>query len=543
MGPNIDHHPIVSFDNHPVSWQEHTARRLAELLSHEQLRRLLGATRYGLQAGRPDAANDKATLARDLVSKLGTELLADGGVRATIGAAAGVRTPERWCRGKKAAQEFVRQVGLPDLLAGHLSIRRPDYEDIEPACILPSLEAFQREVLGRVVHALAEGARAMVEMPTGAGKTRVAVESLHTYLNSLASARGSVLWLTHRDELAEQACACFERVWRSRPGRCALRLRRFWGEYSPVAEGAESIKPGEGATVIVATTMRAREVLSGELGSMTRAMLLRSLRAVVIPGAVPVIGLTATAFRKEYDPIAPAQGTNELCKLFRRELIVPFESDGPGATDPAHRAYVRERLQKEGVLAEPIIQTAHTGHRIRLHDGDDERVIDAELAEATDRPARRRSILAALLPEARKPEARILYFAPTVEDADEMAVLLRAYGVAAEAISGETPLDARRDIVQRFRAGGIKVLCNCEVLSAGFDEPRVTHVVMARPTVSQVLYEQMVGRGLRGAKFGGTRTCIVMDCVDEFVGRRPTLAYEGFRELWQPAKAAQAKTA
>lgn len=38
-------------------------------------------------------------------------------------------------------------------------------------------------------------------------------------------------------------------------------------------------------------------------------------------------------------------------------------------------------------------------------------------------------------------------------------------------------------------------LCNCEVLTTGFDAPKVTHVIMARPIVSQVLYKQMIGRG------------------------------------------------
>ena len=68
------------------------------------------------------------------------------------------------------------------------------------------------------------------------------------------------------------------------------------------------------------------------------------------------------------------------------------------------------------------------------------------------------------------------------------------------------------------------MLCNCEVLTTGFDAPRVTHVVMARPTVSQVLYEQMVGRGLRGAEFGGTGPCTIIDCKDTSAATSPSSA-------------------
>ena len=79
------------------------------------------------------------------------------------------------------------------------------------------------------------------------------------------------------------------------------------------------------------------------------------------------------------------------------------------------------------------------------------------------------------------------------------------------------------------------MLCNCEVLTTGFDAPKVSHVVMARPTVSQVLYEQMVGRGLRGVAFGGTATCTILDCQDDFgnAPTRPELGYRRFRRLWR----------
>src|SRR5690606_2008490 len=97
----------------------------------------------------------------------------------------------------------------------------------------------------------------------------------------------------------------------------------------------------------------------------------------------------------------------------------------------------------------------------------------------------------------------ILYFGPTVSDAECMAFLLRAEGIRAAVVSGETRSVTRRTVIQEFKQRKIRVLCNCEVLTTGFDAPLVTHVVMARPTVSRVLYEQMVGRALRGPKFGG----------------------------------------
>ena len=113
-----------------------------------------------------------------------------------------------------------------------------------------------------------------------------------------------------------------------------------------------------------------------------------------------------------------------------------------------------------------------------------------------------------------------------------MAFLLGGHDIAANVVSGETRDADRRQAVADFRAGRSRVLCSCEALTTGFDAPVITHVVMARPTTSIVLYRQMIGRGLRGPKFGGTETCVILDCEDHYKGGRPDLGYEQFRRIW-----------
>ena len=74
--------------------------------------------------------------------------------------------------------------------------------------------------------------------------------------------------------------------------------------------------------------------------------------------------------------------------------------------------------------------------------------------------------------------------------------------------------------------------------ATGFDAPKTTHVVVARPTVSQVLFEQMIGRGLRGPEFGGTDECVIIYCVDDFPYGQPKLAYDAYLQHWDTGKAA-----
>ncbi len=64
-------------------------------------------------------------------------------------------------------------------------------------------------------------------------------------------------------------------------------------------------------------------------------------------------------------------------------------------------------------------------------------------------------------------------------------------------------LGERRDLVRRFQAQEIRVLTNYNVLSQGFDAPKVGAVYVVRPTFSLNRYQQMIGRGLRGPKNGG----------------------------------------
>jgi DNA repair protein RadD len=70
-------------------------------------------------------------------------------------------------------------------------------------------------------------------------------------------------------------------------------------------------------------------------------------------------------------------------------------------------------------------------------------------------------------------------------------------GVRAGLITAKTSKHMRRMALDRFRSGQLQVLCNVQVLTEGFDDPRIDTIVLLRPTFSSGLYSQMVGRGLR----------------------------------------------
>jgi hypothetical protein len=104
-----------------------------------------------------------------------------------------------------------------------------------------------------------------------------------------------------------------------------------------------------------------------------------------------------------------------------------------------------------------------------------------------------------------------IVFTPGVGLAYETADALRATGVAAEAIDGAMALDDRRAVLRRYRKKETTVVVNCAVLTEGVDLPETSCIVVAKPTLSSLLYAQMVGRGTRVAP--GKEDCLVLDLV------------------------------
>jgi hypothetical protein len=84
-------------------------------------------------------------------------------------------------------------------------------------------------------------------------------------------------------------------------------------------------------------------------------------------------------------------------------------------------------------------------------------------------------------------------------------------GVSVEYMDSFTDLGDRAAIVERFGRGETKVICNVGVLTTGFDAD-VRCIILARPTKSEILYTQMIGRGLRTAE--GKDHCLILDHSD-----------------------------
>lgn len=103
-------------------------------------------------------------------------------------------------------------------------------------------------------------------------------------------------------------------------------------------------------------------------------------------------------------------------------------------------------------------------------------------------------------------------FCVNVAHANEMAKLLNQAGILASSYTRQTK--NQDTVMNAFKQKEIRFLCACNMISEGWDYPELGILVMARPTLSKVLYLQQIGRGLR--KTDTKKNVIVIDVVDEY---------------------------
>ena len=442
----------------------------------------------------------------------------------------GLAPPKRW--GGEQARAFVQDLGFPVEFASSVSGRRDAELSVSGPISLPPLHDYQEEILTSVGVLLSTGAgrrRAVVSLPTGGGKTRVAAEAV-VRLVLRGDGRRTALWIAQTDELCEQAVQCFRQLWVNvgEPGE-DLRVVRLWG-------GQRNPSPPEGdeATVIIASiqTLNSRSgrselawiaqsgiVIIDECHHAIAASYTDLLRWLDVQVGserarereAPVLGLSATPWRGYNE-----DESERLAARFDRRWF------------PADQAGLHEKLSEMGVLADrtyrplryerPITLTAREQQHVDTFGELPDSVVD-RIGEDADRND---LIVDAVL---KSSADSILLFANSVAHAQYLAARLHLAGCPAAAVSGQTDRLARQHFTRRFRAGDLRVICNHSVLTTGFDAPKADMILISRPVFSPVLYMQMVGRGLRGPANGGTDHCEIVTVEDNIVSFSNRLAY------------------
>lgn len=518
------------------------AERLLALVGEERLRPLIprDALNYLVNEGVVEPRG--AALAELCVSMLGVRALE----RACKVDPAGlpVSPPSSWA-GSFTTRKWVNNFGFSDEWAGRPARQRnKPTEYIEGPTQLEKLHDYQQVVSERLRDLLRGNGlrRGYISLPTGAGKTRVAVQTIIETigagdLDGLGSRdvfSGPILWLADGEELCEQAIDAWSYLWRS-AGRqdTQLILSRFWSSYEMEEEVG-------GVQVVVATwqKIKSRAVGKDAYAWLAEApiVIIDEAHGAYTPSYTtilewlgrstrerdkPLIGLSATPFRGRKD-----SAQTEL--LLRRFDDNCLDENVFGEELP------QVRLQRDRVLARARLEILD-GVSIDLSDQEIDYFKEmgwlaksAEIRLGRDED-RTRTIIESIM--SKPADWQIVVFAASVENAQTLATLLTLQGRSAASIDQDTSPEDRRVAIERFKSGELKVLTNYAVLSQGFDAPKTDAVYITRPTSSEVRYQQMVGRGLRGPKNGGTEEVLIVNMLDNLIEFADSIVYQSVQDI------------
>lgn len=345
-----------------------------------------------------------------------------------------------------------------------------------------TLRNYQVEALTNLRRAIRAGSRAIVlQLPTAGGKTTVAAEVMKG-----AVAKGNKAWfIVDSVELVNQSHERFEhegletgvimgqdeRTDYSKPVQVATiqTLRNRWGKV------AQALRP----TVIVVDECHVFHQAHATL-----------LEESVKSGAV-VIGLSATPWRKglgkHFDEIVVGATTERLTD---EGYLCPATYYAPISPDLAGVKTSNNGDWQEDALAEVM------GDAELLGD-----IVQHWQQLAHDR--------------------QTIVFACNVGHSRSLCAAFQRIGIKADHIDGYmNDPEERKRIINAYKAGEIQVLCNCQILTKGFDAPQTGCLVLARPTKSMMLHYQMLGRGLR--IHPGKEDCIILDHAGNIRNGLPT---------------------
>lgn len=330
-----------------------------------------------------------------------------------------------------------------------------------------TLRTYQVDAVDAVIRAWASGMqRPAVVAATGAGKTVVFAHLIGRWAGAHPGRRALVI--AHRGELLDQAA---DKIWKANPGLSVGVVKAGRDETSAdviVASVQTLTRPGRVERIrdvgLVVYDECHHAAADGNLSVLKRLGCFRE-------GGPVAVGFTATMARSDEKKLSrvweSVVSTTDILTLMKAGYLcdarpLAIEIAGLDLATVARRT---------GDFADGSLSDALSGSN--AHDG----IVKAYLEHGEGRPTG--------------------LFAPTVAFATMCRDAFRSAGVSAEIISGKTEASEREEIYEDFRSGKTRILCNCQVLTEGFDMPRMSCLIIARPTQSPVLYTQMVGRVLR----------------------------------------------
>jgi superfamily II DNA or RNA helicase len=336
------------------------------------------------------------------------------------------------------------------------------------------LRNYQKNAADAVFREWESNRSTLAVMPTGCGKTVMAAEIVKRIFP------GRVLFLAHREELIFQAR---EKITRYTGLNCGIEMAGYkvdehsnlWYMKDPVIVSSIQTQNAGGAGDGRMSKFNPEEfsvAIVDEAHHATASSYVRVLDYYKSNSKLKILGITATPDRADEEALGKIYDT------------VAYDYEISDAINDGWLVPITQRMVQVSELDFSQIRTTAGD----LNSGDlaavmeQEKMLHGIASPAIDIVGSRRALL----------------FASSVKHAEMLAEIFNRHRPdMATWICAKTPKDSRRKILTEYAAGKIQVVCNCGVLTEGFDDPGVEVIIMGRPTKSRSLYSQMCGRSTR----------------------------------------------
>lgn len=402
-------------------------------------------------------------------------------------------------------------------------ITRSAIVEVKPKYALFSHQERAAERIKQIIQQ--PGEKVLLHMPTGAGKTRTA---MNVCVDTLRSGGNSnervVVWLADTEELCDQAADEFEKAW-GFLGVGVVKLYRFYGSDNHlslndidsgfVVAGLQKLNSSAGSNQaqFYNFAQKASLVVFDEAHKMIAPTYRVMVNAFNLRGGASILGLSATPGRS----IDNQEANQELADEFNRQKIL-LEVDG--YDNPVNY------LIDQGYLARVNYhEIDNSASEITLSESqlralrNDDKDFPEDFLKSLGLDAKRNLKIFEAVTQLVEEKKQIIVFAPSVASAEILYVLARYKNINAGLVTGNTDSSIRKKTIDDYRDCKTQVLFNFGVLTTGFDAPKTNAAIIARPTKSLTLFSQMVGRATRGVEANGNAEAdifVVKDAVPGF---------------------------
>ena len=335
------------------------------------------------------------------------------------------------------------------------------------------LRPYQKELLQKIAESFDLASRVLLQLPTGGGKTVVFCEIVKSFLTEGKTA----LIVVHRKELLDQA---------------SRSLSRLGIDHGLICPG-EKVAPSQKVAVASVQSL-ARKSLPFEPDLLIideahhAAGKNNWTKAIDRWPAAKTLGVTATPCRLDGKPLG---------KIF--QLLI----QGPQSADLISQGFLapaRVFSPKALVTTEGISTRAGDYNQAQISERFDAEEITQQALENFSRIC---------------PDAKSIVFCCSIQHAENVSQAFLASGISSGCLHGKLTKQEREKILSKFASGEIQVLTSRDIISEGTDIPDAESAILIRPTQSESLYLQQVGRVLRTAP--NKRYAVIIDLVSNTV--------------------------